>query len=61
MKELDMKSADYIKEFMSTTLLNIDKQATINKDALVKRQRKLYYLVVSAVIAYILATLLGVS
>ena len=59
--ELDKQAAEYMTTFMAKTITKIGKQATINKEALVKIQRKRYYLTVSAVIVYLLAFLLGVS
>ena len=61
LEELDSQSAEYIKHYMAKTVRNIDKQAHFNEKALVKLQRRRYYLSVSGVISYIVAYFLGVS
>ena len=51
---------NYIKQYMTTTLSNIEKQAHFNEKALVKLQRQRYWMVATGVISYVLAFFLGV-
>ena len=60
-EELDLKAAQYIKHYAAKTVRNINKQAHINEKALIKLQRRRYFLTVSGVSTYILAFGLGVS
>jgi hypothetical protein len=61
LEELDLLAAEYIKNYMSKTVRNINKQAHINEKALIKVQRLRYFLTTTGVVMYIIAFALGVS